>query len=80
MLAGSNQNSVSVTVLDQYGNPYRAGASFTATNSGAGDGSQYPGNNNAINSGALTSNSGGRIYFNYNHPATGVWHRGDRHC
>ena len=72
VLAGANQNSVSVTVLDQYGNPYRAGAAYTATNTGAGDGSQYPGNANATNSGALTSNSGGRIYFNYNHPATGV--------
>lgn len=72
VLAGANQNSVSVTVLDQYGNPYRAGASYTATNSGAGDGSQYPGNNNAANSGALTSNSGGRVYFNYNHPVAGV--------
>ena len=72
VLLGANQNSVSVTVLDQYGNPYRAGVSFTATNSGAGDGSQYPGNADALNSGALTSNSGGRIYFNYNHPATGV--------
>jgi len=67
VLASRNQNSISVTVLDQYGNPFRGGAAYTATNAGPTTASQYPGNDDAVNSGALTSNSGGRIYFNYNY-------------
>jgi len=40
VLVGTNQNSVSVTVLDQYGNPYRSGAAYTATSTGIA-GTQY---------------------------------------
>ena len=75
-LASINRNSLSVTVLDQYGNAFRGdasgGASYTATSvvtppTGTGTTSQFPTNDNADNSGVLTSDNGGRIYFNYNY-------------
>ena len=74
-LASPNRNSLSVTVLDQYGNAFRDGASYTATSAvtppvGNPTTSQFPTNDNADNSGALTSNNGGRIYFNYNYVAS----------
>ena len=69
VLASRNQNSISVTVLDQYGNPFRGGAAYAATNSGTDPLSKYPGNADLATSGALVSNSSGRVYFNYNYGA-----------
>jgi hypothetical protein len=66
VLASRNQNSLSVTVLDQYGNPFRGGVAYQATNT-PDAGSRYPGNGNSNVSGALASNNSGRIYFNYNY-------------
>ena len=71
VLAGRNQNSITVTVLDQYGNPFRGGAQYTATNEGPPTDSQYPGNANAASSGTLSSNSSGRVYFNYSYVNAG---------
>ena len=69
----SNRNSLSVTVLDQYGNPYMDGdVPFTATSvvtlpGGTTSASEFPNNGDAASSRPLVSNSGGRIYFNYNY-------------
>jgi len=71
-LASRNRNSLSVTVLDQYGDPYRAGALYGAMSTvadpvGGGKASQFPNNASANTSGGVSSDSGGRIYFNYNY-------------
>jgi hypothetical protein len=71
-LSSRNRNSLSVTVLDQYGNNFRGGASHIATSEvtspdGTTTASQFPNNADAADSGNVSSDSGGRIYFNYNY-------------
>ena len=73
-LSGRNRNSIAVTVLDQYGNPFKRGAGYNATSvvtppTGTGTPSEFPNNDDADNSGELNSDNSGRFYLNYNYVA-----------
>ena len=60
-LSNLNRNTVSVTVLDQYGNPFKTGTSITATFSSRSAETDGTGTIDR------TSDRGGRIHFSYNY-------------
>ena len=79
LLSSRNRNSLTLTALDQYGNTYRGGASYNVLSAVEDpDGSEgllskFQGSDVDGQSGSLTSDSSGRIYFNYNyHASVGV--------
>ncbi len=69
ILSSADRNSIAVTVLDQYNNPYRAGQSgYRAASTvvgGSPTGSLF--SNGASRSAAATSDGSGRVFFAYDY-------------